>query len=141
MILATIIGNSANLPYEFVKSLLACQGWAHLFQVGLYVPDNRNAVWNLMKNKDDDLLFIDSDMVFSPDDVYKIEKHLKDKDIVTGLYSMRGGGSAIFKKKEIYELAEVEAGLFEIDACGAGFLGISKRVIDKLSEIKNDINQ
>lgn len=131
MILATIIGNNANLPYGFVKSLLSCKGYVHTFGVGLYVPDNRNNVWRVVKQKNEDILFIDSDMVFTLEDVAKIEEHLKDKDIITGLYpmGMRGYPPAIFRKEEgDYKLMTPKDVVFEVDSCGAGFLGISKRV-------------
>ena len=125
MILATIIGNNALLPYGFVKSLLNCGDYKHIWGVGLYVPDNRNNVWK--ETRGQDLLFIDSDIVFTLEDVRQVEEHLKEKDIVTGLYPMgiKGYPPAIFKD---FEVMKPEEGIFEVDACGAGFLGISKRV-------------
>ena len=135
MILATIIGNNANLPYGFVKSLLKCKEYEHIFGVGLYVPDNRNNVWKELKQRNDDVLLIDSDMVFTKDDVERVKEHLKDKDIVTGLYvmGMENYPPAIFKKEGgVYKSATPEEKLFEVDACGAGFLGISRKVVKEL---------
>ena len=136
MILATIIGNNASLPYGFVKSLLDVRGFNHLWGIGLYVPDNRNRIWNIMRTNGQDLLFIDSDIVFTPKDVLKMQQHLEDKDIVTGVYVMQQKekySPLVMKKTNVgYELAPLEEKLFEVDACGAGFLGISSRVIEKL---------
>lgn len=126
MILAIPIGNNGLLHYQFVKSLLACKDYSHMFAVGLYIEDNRNSAYRL--SRDQDLLMIDSDMTFTLDDVKKMEEHLKEKDIVTGLYRMGIGGTpwAIFKEDKP---VEPEEKMFEIDACGAGFMGISCRVL------------
>jgi GT2 family glycosyltransferase len=147
MILATIVGNNASVPMGFVKSLIACREYEHLFSYGLYVDDNRNAIWDIMKNRNDDFLFIDSDMTFTPMDVWKISEHLKDKDIVSGLYYMGDRKPACFRYilqprqtdlllweqtniLEVYYPTDFE----EIDACGAGFLGISRRVVKALDK-------
>lgn len=123
MILAIPIGNNGLLHYQFVKSLISCQEYKHMFAVGLYVDDNRNSAYSISRGQD--LLMIDSDMTFTLDDVRRIEKLLEKRDIVTGLYKMGTGEWAIFKDNQPIEPKEE---IFEIDACGAGFLGISKRV-------------
>lgn len=126
MILAIPIGNNGLLHYQFVKSLLACKDYSHMFAVGLYIEDNRNSAYRLSRGQD--LLMIDSDMTFTLEDVKNMEENLKDKDIVSGLYRMGIGGTpyAIFKDNLP---TEPEDNVFEIDACGAGFLGISHRVL------------
>lgn len=126
MIIAIPIGNNGLLHYQFVKSLLACKDYPHMFAVGLYIEDNRNSAYRL--TRDQDLLMIDSDMTFTLEDVRKMEENLKDRDIVTGLYRMGIDGApwAIFKDDHP---TEPEDKMFEIDACGAGFLGISLRVL------------
>ena len=129
MILAFPIGNNGLLHYQFVKSLLSCGEYKHMFAVGLYIEDNRNSIYRL--TRDQDVLMIDSDMVFTLDDVRKMEEHLKDKDVITGLYRMGldNAPHAIFKDNQSIE---PKNDMFEVDACGAGFLGISHRV--KLEE-------
>lgn len=119
MILATICQHNASVPIGFLKSLLACREWEHMFSYGLYLDDNRNSVWDIMKERNDDLLFIDSDMSFTPEDVKKIQKHLDNKDIVSGKYTLSIPWDYPDK-------------LSEVDVCGAGFLGISQRVIHSL---------
>ena len=97
-----------------------------MFAVGLYIEDNRNSIYQLAKGQD--LLMIDSDMTFTLEDVKKMEENLKGKDIVTGLYRMGIDGTpyAVFKDDLPIEPRDET---FEIDVCGAGFLGISHRVL------------
>lgn len=125
MILTIPIGNNGLLHYQFVKSLLSCHEYKHMFAVGLYVDDNRNSAYSIARSQD--LLMIDSDMTFTLEDVRKMEKLLEKYDIVTGLYRMGIDGMpyAIFKDNQLMEPKDE---IFEVDACGAGFLGISKRV-------------
>lgn len=137
MILATITGHGDNLPMGFVKSLLSAHEYTHIFQEGASIPDNRNKVFEMVRVMNDDLLFIDSDMVFTPDDVKRMEEHLKDKDVVTGVCVMGfpGWPAAIFKEDDgKYKLVKPLNEVHEIDACGAAFLGISKKVIHTLIE-------
>ena len=126
MILAIPIGNNGLLHYQFVKSLLACKDYQHMFAVGLYIEDNRNSAYKLSRGQD--LLMIDSDMTFTLEDVRKMEENLKEKDIVSGLYRMgiEENPYAIFKDDLPIEPKDK---IFEVDACGAGFLGISCRVL------------
>lgn len=138
MILATITGNNAFVPFDYVKSMLALKGkheFLHAF--GPSLPDNRNEIFSVVKAHNDDLLFIDSDIVFTPQDIRKMEIHLKILDVVTGVYILvkekMPDIPAIFKRIEgNYNYTKVEQGIFKIGACGGGFLGISKKVIQAL---------
>lgn len=137
MIIGTILANNAHVPIGFVKSLIAVKEYTFITQEGPSIPTNRNEVFERARFENESLLFIDSDMVFTPTDVKTIEKHLESKDIVTGVYAMGFPGfpPALFKKfGGVYKLAEPEKELFELDGCGAGFLGISKKVIKTLLE-------
>lgn len=127
MKIATIYPNNYFFPDKTVQSFLKVAPYYSIIQVQSHsVPDNRNRIW---EKRDDDLLFIDADMTFELEDVRKIEEHLKTYDIITGLYLLPNESPAILKRGEKdYEFINPQKGIFEIDACGAGFLGISKRV-------------
>jgi len=135
MIIAFIIPNNAFIPVEFLKSMLVLPPRYNYYSAqGPSLPDNRNKCYEHAKNLNEDLLFIDSDIVFTPEDVFKIEEHLKTLDAVSGIYLLgnppKEGIPAIFglRKEKDYEYIKPEKGLNRIGACGGGFLGISKRV-------------
>lgn len=131
MLLGTVVPNNYFAPWDFVKSITAVS-YPLISHQGAVLPHNRNKVFQYAKELDDDLLFIDSDMVFTPQDVEKIKTHLKTLDAVTGLCVMGFPPfkPAILKRVEgDYEFIEPEMGLHKIDACGSAFLGISKKVV------------
>lgn len=135
MIIATLTGHNANIPMGFFKSLSQANGYTFIHQEGPSIPTNRNLVFERARFEGDNLLFIDSDMVFKREDLRIIEKHLEDKDIVSGLcvMSFPGYPPAIFDK-DLKPYEEIPKETFEVNACGAAFLGISKRVLDTLTE-------
>lgn len=134
MILGTIVANNALLPLGFVQSLLQVKQYDHVMQAGPSIPDNRNAVFERARVERQPLLFIDSDMVFTPSDVEQIKTDLETMDIVTGIYAMAfpSWPASIFDND--MKLMEPQKELFEVGACGAGFLGISLKVLDLLNE-------
>ena len=134
MILGTIVANNANVPVKFVLSLLQVTKYHVVIHEGASIPHNRNAVFERARLEGESLLFIDSDIVFTLSDVKKIEKHLETKDVISGVYVMGFPGfpPAIFDSK--FHVKEPEVSLFEIGASGAGFLGISSKVIQTLTE-------
>lgn len=137
MIIATIVSHNASLPMGYVKSLLSVREYIHLFQEGSSIADNRNKVFERARIENDSLLFIDSDMQFTRDDVKRIEEDLKTKDVVTGVCVMGFPGfpPALFKlENESYRITKPQNEIFEVDACGAAFLGISSQVIKTLTE-------
>lgn len=142
MIIATPTAHHAQLPIDFVKSLLALpHTYAHAFEESCSIPDNRNKLFELARMRDEDLLFIDSDMVFTTLDVERMEEHLKTHDIVSGVAVMQHPGwpAAIFNE-ELKTIPVLGDELFEIGACGASFLGISKKVLNNLAEPFNQID-
>jgi hypothetical protein len=135
--IATIVPNDYFAPWNFVRSVFRLPP-KYLFKeaAGPLCSKNRNYIWEEMKldNKDNpaDLLFIDSDIVFEPEDVATIESDLRIYDVVTGLYILKGWdwSPGIFKKENgVYAFTPAQEGIFEVEACGGAFLGISKRVI------------
>lgn len=121
----------------FVKSILEAKEYTLVTQEGPSIPHNRNSVFERARLEGDSLLFIDSDMVFTPQDIKRMEKHLETHDVVTGVCVMGfpGWPPAVFdEKRRPIENIKAEDGLFEIGSCGAAFLGISKPVIQTLIE-------
>jgi hypothetical protein len=139
MIIATICPNNYFMPFDAVKCWLQLPAKYSYYAVeGPNIPDNRNRVLAYAKKMREDLLFIDSDMTFTPTDVEQIAVHLKlGLHAVTGVYVLGRPPyqPAIFKRVVgDYELCTPEAGIAEIGACGAGFLGISKQVVQELPD-------
>ncbi len=137
MIIATIVPNCAYVPFDWVKSFLALPPRYTYYAIeGPSLPDNRNRVFDYAKKMNDDLLFIDSDIIFTPEDVRKIEDGLqRGYNAITGVYGLGRPPypPAIFKRIEgDYELCPVPKEFSEIGACGAGFLGMTKEIIQAL---------
>jgi len=135
MKIATIVPNDYFAPWDYVRSVFSLKGkYEFLTLQSCSLAYNRNGIWQRMKGNGD-LLFIDSDMVFTPEDVAKIEKHLETYDIIGGLYQLTNGELAILDRVPgDYEFIKPKDGIFEVGACGTGFMGISQRVIDKLGD-------
>jgi glycosyltransferase involved in cell wall biosynthesis len=136
MIIATIAPNNSLIPFDFVKCLLALKNCDVYFWQGASLPYNRNKCFQYARSKNDDLLFIDSDMVFTPNDVLAMQHRLADGyDIVCGAYAMGTPPypQAIFKRiVGDYELIKPQTGLYEVGAGGTGFMAISKQVVAQM---------
>lgn len=146
IIVATILPRDANIPIGFVKSLMEVRDYSYIVQEGPDIAMNRNKCWETAKSVGKPILFVDSDMVFTRADVERIEKHLEDKDIVTGVCVMseseKGHPPAIFswnEKTADYDTMLPKEEMHEVDACGAAFLAISAKVVEKLGEPFNPI--
>lgn len=132
------IPNNALVSWLFVDSLLAIAREHIVYPVeGTSIADNKNRIFERARKNNEDLLIIDSDMTFRPDQVHAIFEHLKDKDIITGttVIGEPPYEPAIFTRtEEDYESIKPEEGVNRVDACGAFFLGVSKDAIKKLPE-------
>jgi len=137
MIVGTLTPNNYYAPIPFVTSLLSV---ANIFPIsfvqGPYIAGNRNLLLEKAKKANESLLMVDADTVFTVNDVKKVDADLKKLDVVTGVYvDGKLHKPVIFKKDEEYvSIEDIENDLFEIDACGAGFLGISKEWVQKLPD-------
>lgn len=121
MIIATIVPNNYFAPWDFVKSVLQLPPkYEYYAKQSAVIYENRNRVWDYFMSRNEDMLMVDSDMVFKPEDVAKIEEHLKKFDIVTGVYVLANGKPAVYP--------EVPDKLLGVKSCGMGFIGVSKRV-------------
>lgn len=130
-----------SAPWEFVRSMLMLpKGYGLSLRQSARLDENRNAVlYDALQVNADCLLMIDTDMVFTPQDVEKILKHIENgKDYVCGLFHAGHpphelcvyGGYDEVNRKHI----PVEPGHepFKIYASGLAFVAISKRLMDKL---------
>lgn len=137
MIIATPTPDSFFAPLGFFSSILAVhRDYKFIMIQGANIAHNRNT---LLSQAKDDILMIDSDMVFTPQDVKQMEEDLKKYDVVCGVCPMINGENAVFDKD--LNPVEIRQEVFEIGACGAAFLGISKRIHDKLPDKPFDIPQ
>ena len=138
MIIGIITNNNGFVSIDFVKCLLSLRGRYEVTVVeGPDVWANRNRIFNYAKRKGQSLLSIDSDMIFTLENVQKMEKHLETHDVVTGLYVLGRPPypPAIWKRVEgDYELTDVPPAFSEIGACAGGFMGISAKVVQALEE-------
>jgi hypothetical protein len=132
MILATLTPNNAFVHWDFVKSFLTASAHYPVFAVqSSGIAENRNKIYQYAQSRNDDVLMVDSDMVFTLEDVKKIEQHLKKYDIITGVavVGMPPYKPSLYQQEGVnYNLCPLKNGVYEIDACGGAFLGISKRV-------------
>lgn len=123
------------MPWEAVKCWLKLPKYTVIWTEGPDLDFNRNMIWQKFFpfKSDHHLLMIDSDIIFTPQDVAKIQQHLDSGlDVVTGIYPIGTPPypPCIFERiKGDYKLTGVKEGLNEIDACGGGFMGINKNVI------------
>jgi hypothetical protein len=139
MILATITPNNYLMPFEAAKcwiKVLASGKYGFTSYSSPYVYFNRNKI--LKSIKDEHLLMIDSDIIFTLEQVEKMEQYLEQGyDAITGIYNMGTPPykSCIFERtQDDYEPCEVKEGLNEIGACGGGFLAVNKDTLKALPE-------
>lgn len=86
----------------------------------------------LNDTKEPYLLFLDGDIVFRPEDVGKILGHLEGGyDLVGGCYAVKDGSQLSSQGKGGKPL-ELDGSLQEIDYLATGFMGISRRLLEKM---------
>jgi len=139
-LLSVIVPNNYMMPWEAVKCWLKLPNYDKVWYQGPDLDYNRNLIWKQAikynETKEGHLIMIDSDIVFTSEDIRKLEEHLDNGlDAVTGVYAigLPPYPPCVFERIEgDYKLTEVKEGLHEIGACGGGFLGINKSVIKKM---------
>ena len=139
MIIATTVPNNFFMAFDVVKCWLGIPklDFTYLYLQSCYIDTNRNKAVEKAKESGEDLLMIDSDILFTPNDIMRMRNHLKTGlKVVTGVYPIFMEGEiipSIYKLKDgKYFPCKVEEGMNEVDACGGGFLGISKELIKEL---------
>lgn len=132
-----------DVPIETVVSLFSTD--AHLrklgvplnttFQIGGTLCGARSqAAVDFLASGANRLLCIDSDMVWTPDDVVRLLAMSTAMDIVAAPYVTRRDPPAFFVRvQDANDLTCNEHGCTAIDGTGLGFCVISRRVIEDLS--------
>jgi len=130
-----------QVPFEFCHSLLrlAVQG-AGAIQFGFKVGDSlvsrsRNQLTaDFLASDCDKMLFIDSDLVFTPDDVMRIAHH--DVPLVGGVYPLKQEGEVQWCVNGFpgRQSRANEYGLQEVRYVGTGFMCIARSVFEELAE-------
>lgn len=161
--LGTICGGSLRVEYvnSMIQTAITPETGVRstiIEPYGPYLDDGRNVVIERAlahPTKFDYLLFVDSDIAWTPEHVRKIvaaaEAHVDEPAIYTGAYSSANNGVPFvvvgnfipgthnvkcFTLEEFYEIhAEVGDGIVRVDGAGAGFMLIPRVIIDKLLAI------
>lgn len=130
-----------QVPFEFVHSLLrlAVQG-AGVIQFGFkchesLIPRARNSLSaDFLASDCDKILFLDSDLIFTPDDVMRIAHH--DAPIVGGVYFLKQEGPAVPCANTFAGRVPPigEDGLQEVRYVGSGFMCIHREVFERMDE-------
>lgn len=95
----------------------------------------RNILVNEFLNSDsEELLFIDSDVVVSPDDIMRLVAQSGDKDITAGLYPRRSADKNFFLDLIHDENGDMifDGTMLKVSRVGTGFMLIKRYVIEKL---------
>lgn len=91
-----------------------------------------------LKSDCDHLLFIDADMVFSPDAVFRLLAFNTEKAIVAGAYEARKKGKVYILTLDYDEDKKVSMtgmGLVKAKRVATGFMMIQRKVFEKLREL------
>lgn len=126
-----------NTPPLFVvslaKSLMDLQFGQVSFQTaGLSVFQARNILTaGFLKTDCTHLVFVDSDIVFEPDDLEMLTSH--SEELVAGLYAIKEDGPLRWCVNTFDTPRRAQpSGLVEVQKAGTGFMCIARSVIEKL---------
>lgn len=95
----------------------------------------RNSLVNeFLKTDSTDLLFIDSDVIVTPEDVLRLLAQHSGRDVTAGMYPRRASDKKFFL--DVYydenEDFEFDGSLMRVNRVGTGFMMISRQIIEKL---------
>jgi len=134
-------GGKATVPY--MKSLLDLQAalidgnvdhdFLFTSNESLIQRARNTSVATFLKTHYQKLLFIDSDIEFSPEDVSKLWN--MDCDVAVGAYSMKRMDKPVsaWKDGNLVNLEDLD-GITEVDYAGTGFMCIDRSVFVKMQE-------
>jgi len=105
-----------------------------------FVGRSRNQICSKFLETDfDDLLMIDSDILYTPQHVNRIASH--DVPVVAGFYSKKAPGAPVFvanRTKDGGSLSKDpdENGLVKVETIGTGFIKIQRQVLERMRDSK-----
>jgi hypothetical protein len=104
-----------------------------IFDGNCHVDDARNRlVRDFLESECTELVFVDTDVRFTPEDIVKLILH--DKDVVAGIYPLKQDDEDFPVRFIDGEIWADKNGLIEVESVPTGFLKIRKAVIEKLYE-------
>ena len=87
----------------------------------------------LKKNRAPYLIFLDGDIIFTPQDIEKLLDALNEgKDVVGGLYPVRGG--TFLAQRGWNGQFHISGNLEEVQFVSTGFLGISRKILEEITK-------
>lgn len=136
--------HDGNLCAEYVGSLLGSVAalvqnniaFTHSLCTGnalIHDARNRMVSWFLDQKDATDLVFIDADIGWEPQDLVRLVK--SPHDVIGGAYPQKRED---IERYNVAGLKPTGTGLIEVDYLGTGFLKISRRAIVKLYEVHAD---
>lgn len=152
--------NPGTVTTAFMKSVLAAHDagvFSHLLmhESGPYLDVGRNVVTSKFyeNHTDDYLLFVDSDVIFKPEDVTNLLAHAEPTRIVSGVYysTFEAEGYRPVASRFVYDpelksealkpinpriLDDVsDEGLVKVDGVGAGFMMFHRQLLTVMKEV------
>lgn len=151
-ILFTLPIYEGNIKPAFMQSLMALQqslilgrlphDFMYLTNESLIQRARNNCAARFLESDYSHMMFIDSDIEFTADDVAKLWSHAFDgHDLVCGLYRMKKQGAAYAAWVNGSLIEEPEGGLIEVDYAGTGFMLISRKCLEKMIEKYGDVTE
>jgi hypothetical protein len=95
----------------------------------------RNSLVNeFLKTDAQDMLFIDSDVIVTPDDVLRLLAQHTGRDVTAGMYPRRASDKRFFLDMHYDEKGNLEfdGSLMKVNRVGTGFMMISRNIIEKM---------
>lgn len=110
---------------------------SHLSGCSLITQARNSLVADFLKTDADALLFLDSDVIVSPEAVLRLFALSIGKDITAGIYPRRGADRKFFVDMPTDEQKRLmfdENGLLKVNRIGTGFMMIQRHVIEGMIE-------
>lgn len=95
----------------------------------------RNSLVNeFLKTDATDMLFIDSDVIVSPDDILRLLSQHNGRDVTAGMYPRRASDKKFFLDLHHDDNGDLvfDGSLMQVKRVGTGFMMISRDIIEKL---------
>jgi hypothetical protein len=108
---------------------------SHLSGCSLITKARNALVADFLKSDADAMLFVDADVVISPEAVLRLYALSIGKDITAGIYPRRGADRKFFldmPQDDQNRLMFDENGLLQVNRIGTGFMMIQRHVIEKM---------